>query len=390
MKSIFFIIILFISFNTIILQSQTLIQQSPQKITKKEVRTDDYNPIEFSRKNQALIKKKIGDRIEYFLTNKGNVLDSINDIENQKLFSFNKDDQVQYMQFSKSNGQVVFRKLKNGKKVWDLYDIDTKQLKEIESDEGSVDAASIYDMSNILYRTYLDKDRSKIYLIRDDKDPVFIDYGFGVQWSNDMKYFLCETYQNNELSLFEKKRYGLINQEEYKKQLKVQSGPKREIFSRYAIFNSDGEKLLVLQDFDLVDWIQWSPDNSKIVLQERYDPGFKIIYLNYISENQIEIEKVYHFPGFQKVNREISTFCKSPIWSPDGNKLLFTTNVEDGYTVLYNNVYILLTDSNQFTPVIETDNVIISSAEWISSKSFLINLKNKDTKENFNYEMNID
>lgn len=370
--------------------SQIPLKQSTKKTTHQNISLMEYKPLELSRRNQILIKKKSGDITEYFISKMGINLNSIDSLKKEKVFSLHKNDQAQFMQFSKSGGQIIYRREKNSKKVWEIYDIDTKQKRTIESNEGAVDVASIYDMNNILYRIHLNNDRPKIYLIKDNEEPIFIDNGFGVQWSNDKKYFLCETYQNKNLSLFEKKNYGKISKDEYRQQLKKQGGPRREIFSRYTLYNSSGEKLLILKDFDLVDWIQWAPDATKIVLKERSDQGFKILYLNYITENDVEVKKVFHFPGFSKITSEISTICMNPIWSPNGTKILFTTEVEDGHSILYNNVYILEDNSYQYIPINVSTNDFVSKVEWISNQTVLLIYSDVMTKESFSEEINIE
>ena len=358
-----------------------------KRIISKDISSREYKVEDFSGKDYVLLKKKFGDITEFYLANKRNDPDLTINGEKEKLFSFHKDDKVQLIQFSNSGEQVVFSRLKNDKKVWEVYDIKTRKYKTVESEEGSVTVASFYDMNNILYRVSLKHDRPRIYLIKDNKDPVFIDNGFTAKWSNNTNYFLIELFQNAELSLFEKKRYGKISKEEYINQLKAQGGPQREIFSKYVICNADGQRLLVLEDFNIVDWIQWSPDNKKIIIQERGDRGFKIVYLDYISESNIVIKNVYHFPGFPKFERQTSTFCQSPKWSPDGNKILFITSVENGHSVLYDNIYILEDSSYNYYPINESQDSFIFKVDWISNKSIFMDSRNKITKEDFTHEI---
>jgi Tol biopolymer transport system component len=172
--------------------------------------------------------------------------------------------------------------------------------------------------------------------------------------------------------------------------LKTQGGSQREIFSKYVICNADGQRLLVLEDFNIVDWIQWSPDNKKIIIQERGDRGFKIIYLDYISENNIVIKNVYHFPGFPKFERQTSTFCQSPKWSPDGNKILFITSAENDHSVLYDNIYILEDSSYNYYPINESQDSFIFKVDWISNRSIFMDSRNKITKEDFTHEITIE
>ena len=351
---------------------------------------NDFKYVEFSKKNYALLKKQNGDISEFYVSKLEDGTD-VAKSNKEKLFSFHKDDRIKYVQFSKSGEQVVFRKGKRGEsKSWEILDIKTKKSRIIDSRDGSVVSASIFDINNILYLEDLEKDRSKIYLIKDNKEPVFIDNGFGGKWSPDKNYLLLESYQNNELSLVEQREFGHITRDEFIRRFKARGGIKREIFSRYAIYNKEGEKLLVLHDFDLVDWIQWAPDNKKIVLQERGDLGFKIVYLNFLSENNIIIDKVYHFPGLHKSNNGLVTFCREPKWSPDGGKIIFITEVEDSDNVLYNNAYVLEDQSYQYFPIIESSDAFIFLIEWISKKSILFEIYDKNINEKNTFEYNME
>lgn len=365
----YFFIILLIFFNQLF--SQKITKIAPPKTQRTDVSMNDYKYIDISNKNYALLEKQNGDISEFYVCKLEDRTD-VTKSNKEKLFSFHKDDRVKYIQFSKSGKEVVFRKGKRGeKKSWEIHDISTKKSRIIDSKEGSVISASIFDINNIVYLVDTEKERSKIYLIKDNSDPVFVDNGFGGQWSPNRNYLLLKTYQNKKLSLVEQREFGHISRDEFIKRFKARGGIKREIFSRYSIYNTDGEKLLVLNDFDLVDWIQWAPDNQKIVLQERGDLGFKIIYLRFLTGNNIIIDNVYHFPGFHKNNSERVTVCREPKWSPNGKKILFLTEVEGSDKVLYNNAYVLEDQSYKYFPLIESSNVFIPFIQWTSKQSIL-------------------
>lgn len=381
--SLLIIILLFMK----VLTAQNLLKQRPN-ILKKSVNINEFKPVKYTKKN-ALFEKKTGDVSEYYLT-------EINDdtefskSKKEKLFSFHKNDSVKYVRFSKSGDQVIYRKSKNGKKIWKVHDIQTKESKIIESNEGSINRASVYDFNNILYRVILKTDRPKIYLIKDNKEPIFIGNGSGIRWSIDKKYFMYFSYQNDDLSLFEKKRYGKISKQEYINQRKAQGKKKKVNSMKYVICSSDGKKILTFDDVDLAYWINWAPCIKKIALRESGDKGFKVIYLNIQNESDIEIERTYHFPGFSNLRSGLSEICVDALWSPDSEKLLIITEVDDGNKVLHNNAYILEDQSYQYYPLIESSDVFLSNVEWISKNSIFFNAHDKNTKINDAYQLIIE
>lgn len=369
--------------------AQPILKEEPH-ITKRSFNSLEHKPLKFSNKKYAILEKKLGEISELYIAYLDSSMDITKAEKKEKILSFSMEDNVKLIQFSKSGEQVVFRKSKNKKSEWEIHDIKSNKSKIIKSDEGSIRVASIYDIKNMLYSVYTDNERPRAFLIKDNKDPVFIGNGSGLIWSADRNYFLMQIFQDDNLSLFEKKKFGKITQEEFKEQIEVQGGAKREIYRRYAIFSPDGKQLLKLQDYDLVDWIQWSPDNYKIVLAERGVKGFKIIYLNFINADTIEIADIYHFQGISNSSNGPWIHCLYPKWSPDGSKILFTTEVEDGNQILYNNAYILEDHSYNYYPILETSDTFISKAEWISEKSILFDTYGKGDGQADTYELIID
>ncbi len=267
-----------------------------------------------------------------------------------------------------------------------MHDISTGEEKIIESNEGSVNTASFYSSDKYLYITSPQSERHKVYL-QINNAPLFIGNGISVLWSPDGKYFLVKSPLDNSLSLREKKKFGKITKDEYRKQIKLQGGPKREIFRRYMIYNTAGERLLTLRDYNLVHWIQWSPDSKKIVLREHGDRGFKIIYLNHVSQDDIRIANIFHFKGLPNQQDKIATYCQNPSWSPDGTSLSFITSATDGHEVLYNKIFILEDGTYQYFPVIDSQDQFVYNIEWTSEKSILVEGQDKNTKVNQTYEL---
>ena len=299
---------------------------------------NEFRFIDYSKKDQVLLEKRTEDSFCYYLSD---INIGLEEIHAHKLFSLHRKARYPFARFSTTGEQVVFRTVKKNKKVWKIIDIKTKNSRIIESVEGSVVSASILDYNNFLYVTNPKNERMKAYLVRNNRSPLFLGNGGSVVWAPNGSFFVLEAPLDSTLSLREKYEFGQIPNGEYKRQLSNQGGPKREIFRRYSIFNNAGKKLLVLKDFDFVDWIQWSPDSKKLVLNERSDRGFKIVYLNFMSENHIAIDSVYHFPGIPDKKKGVYTCCQNPKWSPDSKRVLFSTEVEDGHQVLELNTYIL-------------------------------------------------
>ena len=357
-----------------------------KRIISKDISSREYKVEDFSGKDYVLLKKKFGDITEFYLANKRNDPDLTINGEKEKLFSFHKNDKVQLIQFSNSGEQVVFRRLKNNKKVWEMHDIKTKKVKTIESDEGNVSTASFFDYNNYLYITYPHNERSKVYLVKENNNPVFIANGISVLWSPNGKYFLLKSPLSNSLSLREKRDFGQITREEYQEQLKIQGGPKREIFRKYMIYNLKGEKLLILQDFDFVDWIQWSPDGRKIVLRERGDRGFKIVYLEG-EGNNISLAKTVNFPCVEAVHG-----CLYPIWSPDGNKIMFKSVIEAeaNQGIQEENLYILNDSSLNYYKVTDFTTNEIFGFNWLNNQTITLTGMIHTTREKIEQEIMIE
>lgn len=387
LKILVIISILSILFNVEV-QSQNDSNLKPEsyKCSKKEIPFNDYRFIDYQTDKQyGIFKNNIGDSTEYFISDLENGLHKSN-IKN--VFTISNNEKIEFVQFSKTGEQIVYRTKIDDKRVWKIYDIKTSLFNTIESGEGSVFSASIYDLNKYLFITNPENERQKAYL-KNNETMFLLGTGISVAWSPNGEYFLLKSPLDTTLSSREKRKYGILSDGEYKRELLIRGGPKREIFRRYMLYNELGEKLIILEDFDFVDWVKWSPNSNKLVIRERGDIGFKIIYLNFKDENNIVIDSVYHFPGFPHIKNAqgtISTFCQTPEWSPDSKRILFTTEVEDGHQILYNNVYVFEDYTYKLLPVIDSSDRFIYLAKWIDENAVIIPNYNLDLLEKFTFE----
>ncbi len=84
--------------------------------SKIDLSNEELKPVEYSKDNKVLLKKISGDFNEFYLSELGDGTYSTMIEKKAQLFSVHKDDHAEFIQFSGSGDQVIYRKVKNGKK----------------------------------------------------------------------------------------------------------------------------------------------------------------------------------------------------------------------------------------------------------------------------------
>lgn len=235
------------------------------------------------------------------------------------------------LKFAHNDRFTIYKKGSGPNATAEIYDTVNRKTETINvTDDGDINWIDVYDLNNILYESYSDQRRPKVYL-RKDKDHIFIAEGGVPIWSPNGMWFLISQYAEP-MSLMEIKGYGLTNE-------KMQTSDIKKIKLHWCIYNNQGQKILKLENLkNIVDWSNWALDSKKLVCEERSTDGFIIYYFN-DNQNEIKTIDTYRFAGFSNPPN-LSTRCISPTWSPDGSFVAFFKVTEDSDRVLETRLYL--------------------------------------------------
>lgn len=276
---------------------------------------------------------------------------------------------VEMARFSLYNRYVIIRIKKGEKTSLNIYDIQTQNTRTIEHDTGNVINATISPTTaDILYEVRIFGESPKIYLLEEyDSEPILVAEGIGARWSPDGKWFFVRTIKDSGVKLKEKYFAGKISKSEYLEKAKTKKTRSPDP-APYWIYSADGEPILELED--RIHWIQWSPTSDKLVVQKYGEISFHIVYLKEHS-NKLDIERVYHFPGFPPSDKVYASASR-PIWSPDGSKIAFIKIDGDGHYDLGWDVWILEDNTYTYYPITNSKDIRLRNLTWATANELYV------------------
>ncbi|MBS4028997.1 MAG: PD40 domain-containing protein [Ignavibacteriales bacterium] len=212
-----------------------------------------------------------------------------------------------------------------------IYDIRFRSRVNIKNSVGIINAYYVSPKSgNVLYEaneelTPVVKRRKEIaglkvippsiYITDAEGDHSrFITDGFAGDWSPDGKWFLVK--KPKLYSDFERQRTEVVKRskryfpDEKEKTL-------FDVTQTLWVYSAIGDPLIEFVNYDMPEYIRWSPQSDKLILRCKEDYGFSVIEINETSAG-ITVKEITHFDNG---NPDID--MNDPLISPDGKSILF-------------------------------------------------------------------
>ena len=250
------------------------------------------------------------------------------------------------VRFSTNDLYLCINKTETNRKTLEIYDIVSKNKKQLKSEIGNVVNASVFNMDNIIYQLRQGKTGGKIYLLKNSGDPIFITNGIGERWSPNGKWFLVKEKKDNP-----DKNTG------------------RKKITKLSIFDFNGNKMIETSEFGISNWIRWSPTSNKIILEEFGGCGFYIIYLS-DKNGKLSIDHSYHFRPDKDANNYYGTL--NPEFSQDGTKISFIRSDEDGHYTYNQNIWIFEDGSYRYYQISDFSSAQINDITWMNSNEITV------------------
>jgi len=248
--------------------------------------------------------------------------------------------------FYPNDRYLRIKKPENGRNILEIRDLLSNKKRVLRSDIGNVISAEVIDINNILYQVRTPENFAKTYLVKNGRNPIFIADGIPVGYSPNGKWLL--------ISEDETVLWGTR---------------KRQRFKALAIFNSNGEKVLETSEFGITNWHRWSPTSDKLVISEFGSSAFYIIYLEE-KNGKIFIKNKRYFKPPKDENGYY--FAAEPKFSPDGTKISFLRDIEDGHITYNENIWILEDGTYYYYQVSNFSNTLIKDVKWINNNELMV------------------
>jgi len=269
-----------------------------------------------------------------------------------------KERQRESMRFSPNDRYLCINELEDNRTVLKIYDTINKNYRVIKHQKGNIVTASVYSMEKILYQVREKMSPPKVYMLESDQEPIFITEGLGEMWSPNGKWFLVEECVGTA------DRFG------------------RKPISKFAIFNSDREKVFETAEFGIVGPIRWSPNSDKLIIGNHAGTSFYIVYLEEIGGKLI-IKNKYHFTGFENEPEKKRYYgVMNPECSPDGSKISFKRTSSDGHISFGDNIWILEDTSYNCYAISDFKDTDISDITWSQSGEIFAIKEIRDLESN--------
>ena len=136
----------------------------------------------------------------------------------------------------------------------------------------------------------------------------------------------------------------------------------------HALYNLNGDSLTITRDPIILNVPRWTDDGSSLIFSILGDCGVLLV----------EFDWSYEKPRIKRKIIEYG-FC-DPLWSPDGNYLVYTEWYEDGHFTFGNDI--LITDKNLVLrkAIIQHDDIIESPIFWNIDDGLVTQIDNKIIK----------
>ena len=347
---------------------QNLLDSAPFKITQKSlVKISASEIYRLSSRGRFVIKDNHWRTDDFYLA------DIRNPSEKKFLFSRSKSNRAKSVRFDRTNDRyLILNKSQGGKSFLEIFDTITKEFRDIKNEYGDIVFASVSDLQNILYQIRPKDARPQIYLVNNSSEILLGD-GMGEQWAPNGKWFTFKSPVNPELTLSEKIEYGKRRSEEASAAIRSGQYSREKILWVYGVYSSGGEKFFDITGFRIVDWLRWAPDSKKMVLKDRYNNGFYIIYFKE-TKGMLEHKNAFHLENFH-VNENVFSDFSIPTWSPDGSKIAFKRSLCNSDQMLGDNIWILEENSYNYYQITNFNKAEIKNIKWTNNKEILFTKK---------------
>lgn len=264
--------------------------------------------------------------------------------------SLGKNGDFSFPQFSPDGSKILFTR-SNFKGLW-LYDLNDKSIVKLNDYWGAgYKPIFLKDGSKIIFRSY-EYDKMKKYssiCIQDLSTKQ-------EQWlEKNIRNLSVPMVINDDKIIYKKDEN--MNYYNFKSESKVNGDSTTGVAayienSKIVIYENEKKKILSLLGEGNYIWLSISPDKSKLL----FTLAGRGTFITDLNGNAL-IELGY---------------ANAPMWSPDGNWVVYMVDEDDGYRITASDIYAVSSDGKEKVQITNTQNTIELHPSWSPSMDKIV------------------